>query len=523
MRLIRYAPLLLSTLLVAGNCDRQLFTINAERGIVISEILEQLGVQCGFSIAPQDSNVTMAILGREMMRLSLNNVTLDELLDLLITENGLSYERKGSILKIWALETKSYRVDYLSTQRSGTSSTDITLSTTATSQTSTTSATGGTGGSESNSATSRSGIAIKSDDTFVFWDRLEKDLLAAANTAQDDYIVQAPIINKEAGLITVTATKKQHERIKRYLDNLLSRIQKQVMIDVKIFEVTLDGSKTTGIDWSQIFNFQNVTVGAGGVAQMGPNPATVAMTTGQTMTYTTSDRFGGFFRFDKTMSINNLIAFLKTQGDVKSISNPKITTINNQPAVISSGDQIYYKLSSTTATTTTATTTASSEVLGSVFAGILLDITPQINDQNEIMLKINPTISKCRDSTQCVSTSVATRTMPPDLVKKEMSAVIKVKEGERIVVGGLISNEDGLTEKKVPLLGDIPLLGYLFKQEVKSKSVKELVIVITTHLISSEEETPTLRDLGYEKLDEKDLSSAKPVDSNMTAMAQQVQ
>jgi len=175
-------------------------------------------------------------------------------------------------------------------------------------------------------------------------------------------------------------------------------------------------------------------------------------------------------------------------------------TLNNQPALISVGRELFYKIqSASTASGGGGAVAAQGELVDSVFAGILLDITPEIDENGYITLKINPSISETVDS---VSADNATRKIPPDLLRRQIASVVKVKDGEHAILGGLITSKTGYKVNKVPLLGDIPLLEYAFKHEEKIETVEELVLIITPHIVKHSKSV-SLKDLGYTKLNEK--------------------
>ena len=197
-------------------------------------------------------------------------------------------------------------------------------------------------------------------------------------------------------------------------------------------------------------------------------------------------------------TLDQVIKFLKTQGDVNAISNPKILTLNNQPALITSGTELFYKIKNSTTSTGTATTTSENETINSVFSGILLDITPEISNDGTIMLRINPSVSEAVGE---VSTLNTLRTMPPDLNRRQMSSVVRVKDGAQIVLGGLINTKTDTNGNKIPLLGDIPLIGWLFKTETYTKQTQEMVIIIEPHIIKKEGNNVALSDLGYRRMD----------------------
>jgi general secretion pathway protein D len=147
---------------------------------------------------------------------------------------------------------------------------------------------------------------------------------------------------------------------------------------------------------------------------------------------------------------------------------------------------------------------ATNEIIDSVFAGILLDITPEISSDGTITLKINPSVS---DTIQPITDDNTQRTMPPDLERRQMASVVTVKDGSHVILGGLITDKIQTAVNKVPLLGDIPLLGNAFKYDEKTDEKIELVIIVTPHLVKAKNRM-TLKDLGFARLS----------DSNMTKM-----
>ena len=173
--------------------------------------------------------------------------------------------------------------------------------------------------------------------------------------------------------------------------------------------------------------------------------------------------------------------------------------------MITVGKQYFYKIkNSTTTSNTGGSTVAQNEIIDSVFAGILLDITPEIAADGTITLKINPSIS---DTITPVTNDNLNRSMPPDLERRQMASVVTVKDGSHVILGGLITDKINKSTNKVPLLGDIPLLGYAFKYDELTDEKVELVIIVTPHLVEAKS-SMTLKDLGYDRLS----------DSNMTKM-----
>ncbi|NWF65880.1 MAG: pilus (MSHA type) biogenesis protein MshL [Campylobacterales bacterium] len=509
--------LFLITNLSANSCMNNFLDINIVNSVTIMDVISQLSDQCDFSVIVQ-SQISNEKLNQEISNIKIKDMTLLEIFDLILKDYDIGYTFENNVLKINYLVTKTFKLDYFSTQRTAKSNTGIQIS--------------GGGGSGTNSnqnsntqqagstttSTTDSGTTIESTDESNFWKEIKeeiKELLARTDTHVD---VKEPLINKMAGLITVTGTNEQIKLVEDYIKRLEKRLQKQVLIDVKLYSVLLDKSNKTGIDWNQIFALQNVAIeygknfnkGSTKTAEEGAtfaDSATVAHTDPITNTITqTLDKAGSnrlnftsggssVLTLNGAIEIKDIISFLKKNGDVKSISNPKVLTLNNQPALISVGKEIYYRQTQIVDTQNNANIqTRTGYDIKSIFAGVLLDITPSVFENDEIMLKINPSLSSIDSTLEKSSTTV--REIPPDLNRKQLSSVIKVKDGEKIIMGGLISSNTNSNEQKVPILGDIPIMGELFKSNVDIESSEELVIVITPHIIEHGSKI-SLKKLGY--------------------------
>jgi general secretion pathway protein D len=550
-----------ATLLSASayaNCTYELFNIASVKGTTVGEFVDQISDECGISIIIADAEAE-SILKKQMNKTYLKNLTLNEVLDLIVKENDLQYTLKNNVLKISYLTTKTYNIDYIISERKGVGSTDIRLSSNTGSssqgrqnsnsqQQSPQGNQGNQGnqGKSSSGSSSESGTNISTIDEVKFWDTLEIEIRNILNRPEDQYktltkeknsdgketeILSAGkneiYVNKHAGLVTVTGTGKQIKRLDTYIEDLQKKMQSQVMIDVKMYSVVFNDGSTTGIDWSQIYNLQNFNLGfnnakrtnvAGGTfdsAYEGDKVQTVGITGSVANTITgvqeptlglvdvsgvraPVDAVSKLFTMSNSISINNLLMFLKTQGDVYSISNPKVMTLNNQPALITAGTELFYRtINTSTLAGGTTGEQAVTEVISSVFSGVLLDITPEISQDGSITLRINPSVS---DVVGNLASDNSQRRMPPDLSRRQISSVVTVKDGTRIILGGLINRKSSSTTTKVPLLGDIPVLGYLFKQEGVTEKVEELVVIIEPHIVKKDGSNVGLSDLGYSRL-----------------------
>ena len=512
------AATMLMTSSLNADCTYQLFSISSVKGTQISEFVDQLSDECSFTVIVTDPEAEK-LLGKELNKTNLKNLTIDEVLDLVLKENNLFYELENNILHISYLVTKTFDIDYIITTRKSVGTTGVTLSSNSGQSEASTAGQGSTQGgaqgggqqSQSSGNDSESGITIETKDEVSFWENLDLEFQSILNRPEDDYSADAPIINKTAGLVTVSATPRQLKRLEIYLVELQRKAKAQVLIDVKLLGVKLDNKHETGIDWSQLYALQNFDLSLeylskNNVTEWTDPEGTIKTAGNQAVNN------AHLFRATGKGSLDEVVKFLKTQGNVKAISNPKILTLNNQPALISVGNEYFYKIEQTTNQQGSGggvANTLQNDIVNSVFAGILLDITPEIDDQGRITLKINPSLSDTIIPIQASDGSGDSndRSIPPDLNKRQLSAVVTVQDGERVILGGLIQSKDSINENKVPLLGDIPILGWLFKYEEKINTIEELVIVVEPHIIKDGKQTISLSELGYSGLNEEQLDS----------------
>ncbi len=493
--------LLATTNIEANSCQNEHFSVTIKKQLSIADAIENLAETCGFSVIVKDAAARKK-MEKKLYYIRLKNASLDEFLRTVLSDNDLSYTLKNDKLKISYLTTRTFKVHYIASSRNGKSSANINIA---------------NAGRASKGSSSKSGMSISSDDKFDFWGKLKKEVHQILVTSGDGsmhftkkgdvWVDQAgnewaynptePIVDPEAGLITVTGTPQQIKRVAKYISSLAKQVKTQVMIDVKILSVTLNNDKATGIDWTQLYGLENFKFSSFLMDQKNVKKAETKDGKIDLKEYFPGIRPNQAKATYLTQyaTINDVIKFLKTQGTVKTISNPKIMTLNNQPALISVGKEIFYKTTSSTTVSGTNGTTSQSETIDSVFAGILLDITPEIDKRGMITLKINPSITE----TDGPVGQSGTRNMPPDLIRRQISTVIKVKNGKHAILGGLISTSEGISKSKVPLLGDIPLIGEAFKKNRRIKKTEELVVIITP-TITSGKGSLSLKKLGYRSI-----------------------
>jgi len=478
----------------AEGCMDKLFSVTINDTLTIGDAVDNLAETCGLTVIVKDSGAQHR-MKKHLYYVKLKNASLKSFLDTLLRDNDLNYRLEGNKLSISYLQTKTYKVHYITGQRTGKSSANVIVA-------------GGSSnynGKNSNNVDTGKGstITIESNQEFQFWNTIKDEIHRILNTAGDgsvhftkvgdswigpdgqkwEYNPLEPVVNPEAGMVTVTGTARQLARVDRYIATLMKQIKTEVMIDVKILDVSLNNNKTYGVDWNKIYN---VGISFNGDYSVGTGANPTALT-------------GGSFTATFTGDLTGVLKFLNSQGDVTIVSSPKVMTLNNQPAMISVGKEIYYRLLTTNKVGGSDTATSEDQTIESVFAGILLDITPEVDERGMITLKVNPSITTLVDPESSAGVIDGIRVMPPDMQRRQISAVIKVRDGDHAILGGLITRTKGKTTDKVPLLGDIPILGHAFKKDSVIESTDELVIIITPHIIRNHKNV-SLKEMGFKTM-----------------------
>ena len=490
------------TTVSANVCSNQHFSVTIKKELSIADAVDNIAETCGLSVVVKDA-LAQDRLKKKLYYIRLKNTSLDNFLNTVLRDNDLRYTLKDNKLIISYLTTKTFKIHYIASDRRGTSSANINIA--------------NAGKAKSKSTSSSSGMTISSDDNFKFWSKVKNEVHRILVTAGDgsmhfskqgdswvdakgnkwQYNPTEPIVDAEAGLLTVTGTPRQLRRVAKYISAMAKQVKSQVLIDVKILSVTLNNDKQTGIDWNQLYGLEDFTINTIAMSQKNMSEW---KTEGDKITEAkyapgTKPSNAQLFETRGHATINDVIRYLKTQGTVKTVSNPKVMTLNNQPALISVGKELFYKTKSSSTSKDTSGETTTNETIDSVFAGILLDITPEIDKRGMITLKINPSITE----TDGPIGASGTRTMPPDLIRRQISTVIKVRNGKHAILGGLISTAESSVDSSVPLISKIPLFGEAFKRTRKIKKTEELVVVITPRIISGGKNL-SLKSLGYRSI-----------------------
>jgi MSHA biogenesis protein MshL len=283
------------------------------------------------------------------------------------------------------------------------------------------------------------------------------------------------ISNPEAGVIVVRATARQHEKVQEYLDQVLVSSRRQVMIEATIAEVNLSDDYQQGISWDRV---------AAGIAKTGLSLSQgIGTVTGTGLLTLTAKKTGsGGSTFSTTLKL------LETFGNVKVLSSPKLSVLNNQTAMLKVVDNVVYftvKADTTTSATGTGQTTVTTTP-NSVSVGLVMSVTPQISENDTVLLNVRPTISRLlgegkKDPNPNIPAGISN--FVPEIQTREMESMLRLTDGEVAIMGGLMSDELSNTTNTVPMLSTLPGIGVLFTSRKDVMKKTELVILLKPTII----------------------------------------
>ncbi|AVZ79749.1 pilus (MSHA type) biogenesis protein MshL [Zoogloeaceae bacteirum Par-f-2] len=449
------------------------------------------------------------------LSLSLRNVTVAEVMDAVRDVYGYDIRRNRAGWQVFpaALQSRLFNVNYINLNRDGRSETRVSSGQLRANDQN------GTAASSGQESPNPASSQIETTSRSRFWTELEQSLrlivgldgasppdpAAATPTAADPTAGAAPVsaalpagravmVNPHTGLVLVRGMPAELREVESFLASLQDTVTRQVLIEAKILEVVLADGYQTGINWAglQAGKDGSILIGQGpgysGSSQpannslLGMLDSTGAFSPFQPGSGLDANAFGGIFSVAlQARDFGAFIELLKTQGDVQVLSSPRIATMNNQKAVIKVGsDEFFVTGISSTNTTTGTTTTVTPDIeLTPFFSGIALDVTPQIDPNGDVLLHIRPAVTEVVDQTKTLTVFGQTQTLPLAFsTMREADSIVRAKNGQIIVIGGLMQDTQRDDRASVPLLGDLPVLGDLFRHTKKSRRKTELVILL---------------------------------------------
>ncbi len=338
-------------------------------------------------------------------------------------------------------------------------------------------ASGGSGGAPLKGDVSLESKADKA--SFAFWDSIESTLatlLSVEGSDEESDGQQASfIVNRMTGTIIVTASKKDLSKARNYITNLKNVLSRQVQIEARIVEVQLSDALKYGVDWETFGKW------------LGSNPMRMNASAFNDVVPGNGPRFEVAILDND--NITGVLRALQQQGDVKTLSNPRVNIMNGQTSMLSVGRNTTFISRVETTTTTSegsAPVTTFTVDTNSILSGVLFGLVPFIDSNNEVTLAITPIVTNLveleAETIGAAGNSVEIKLPTVDL--REMSTTIKVLDGQLVIIGGLIDKKEVLRENKIPFLGDIPVVGTAFKSIEKTYENTELIIMLIPRVIS---------------------------------------
>jgi len=433
---------------------------------------------------------------------NLKDVNVPEALAAIRELYGYDYRFDGNRVFVQPLtpQTRFYSIPYPTAVRQGKSELRVTSGSIAdTTKSNNGTAAGTTTTNAPSTAVQLDSSRVETSSKTDFWSEL-KDTVAlligcAGATCPPDRSVMA---SPHTGMLAVRALPKDQRQVAEYLKAARLTVERQVMIEAKIIEVTLNEGAQTGINWAYFNKGSNLSKGANAglldVPKTLPQPTTTvgdllggglpASTGATTGLGATPGLFGLALQ---TSNFLALINFLEAQGGVQVLSSPRIAAINNQKAVLKVGTDEFFVTGVTSNTTSTgaSTTTAPTVTVQPFFSGIALDVTPQIDERGHIILHVHPSVSSVTTNNKDIDLgSLGLYRLPlAASTVSETDSIVRLKDGEIAAIGGLMTRSSQDTRSGVPGLADIPGLGALFRNDVASRAKHELVILLKPTVI----------------------------------------
>ena len=472
---------------------------------------------------PYNMVVHPKITGR--ISLAMKGVTVSEVLEVINDVYGYAYRETptGFVVLPATLQTRIFEVDYLNLRRAGVSRMTVSSGQV------TGGATGGNGNRGANdSGASQSGqqgsqpsqgrsqrgagqiagSGIETNYEADFWTELQDTLEQIIGEQAGHQVV----VNAQSGVVVVRAMPEQLRRIEDYLEVVQTIAQRQVIIEAKVIEVQLNDGYQAGINWVAVaensngdtytFGQSTPPTGFGGdFDDLGGRP--IVIEPGEVTTGFVSTALGGAFAMAFDIGdFNSFIELLSAQGETRVLSSPRVSTLNNQKAVIKAGSDEYFvtNVSSQTVTGTASSTSLDIE-LTRFFSGVALDVTPQIAADGSIIMHIHPTISEVTDQQKVITVSGQSDTLPLAFSEiREADSIVRAESGQIIVIGGLMRNTSRKEVFGMPVLSKIPGIGRLFRSERQIELKTELVILLKPIVVDNDNVWAQLADESLQRV-----------------------
>lgn len=423
-----------------------------------------------FSLA-SDAGLQLTINGALDARVTLSSIDqpMDATLSLLATQAGFAWQKRGNTLVVWGGEafSYSYPINYLNIHRRTQSSVGLAT------QVGTINATDTSGGSIANSSQTR----VENISEHHFWDSLAADIKSILEQQPGESEAATSFsLNREAGLLTLYAKPDIHRGLQRYIKLLHSSTQRQVLIEATVVEVALSDNFDAGVDW------QVLAKGISGVnaAQILVGAPLVAADTVNRITAPAG--LISLVQQGNNSDVQATLSLLEQFGDVRILSRPRIIALNNQSSVLKVVDnRVYFTVNVQRRQTDEKDEVVTETEIHTVPVGLVMNVTPQISENNMVMLNVRPTLSRILGFVDDPNPELAlanVRNGVPEIQVREMESMLQVASGNVAIIGGLMQETHSDSDARLPGLGAIPVLGRLFARQRREHRQTELLIVL---------------------------------------------
>lgn len=448
------------------------FSFRAEN-VPIKQALAMFARANGLNIVPD-----LDVVGD--VTVEFRNLPLDLAMRALLDANGYYFVKEGDLIRVRNRETRLFHVDYIHTTRAGQGSSAVMISSSGGAA-----GGGGTGSTGGTAAEQGSTMTVTADTTIDFWADLREQLGTLLSETG------SVTINSLGGTVLVSDGHRRVEEIARFLDSVTGSVLRQVDLEVEIFELAFRDEQQLGVNWSWVSEYLNdasfTTLPGfdGPVPNVPGRPSSLPSTGGLIVRQPVfgPELSGSAYRAEYShRGIEAVVEALRQQGNLKVVSKPRLRTLNNQPAVVRVGQDIPVFLRQVTITGGDDALITENETIQTVTVGTVLSITPQVSSDGLITLDITPAVSRLVR----MDTSASGNTSAPVIDIRQASSIVRLRDGDTIVMGGLVQEGEFATQRKVPILGDLPLLGRLFSAEATATERTELVFFLTPRVVPTE-------------------------------------
>jgi MSHA biogenesis protein MshL len=443
---------------------------------------------------------------------NLKDVTLQETLEAVREMYGYDYKVDGTRISIKPLtmQTKMFHVNYLVGKRRGVSNLRVTstsVSNAVNNQNGNNNQNSGSQGSSNqsgqNNAFGQNQGQAESTDVNTssdndFWGDLKAAIEAIVGSKEGGRSI---VISPQSGVLVIRAMPDELRNVDAYLKATQLAVDRQVILEAKILEVELNDSYQSGVNWASFGKVGGNPLAAGVIspgATLAPlssgqataiaDPSTgLSAVAGYSLSSAASAAGSMFGLAFQTKNFAALLSFLETQGTVHVLSSPRVAAVNNQKAVLKIGTDEFFVtgVTTTTSSTNSGNTVTPSVTLQPFFSGVVLDVTPQIDEKGNILLHVHPSVSQVSTVTKDVDLGSAGSLILPlaSSATSELDSIVRGQNGQIVAIGGLMRQSSTNDASQLPGAGNMPVLGTLFGSRKRVNQKRELVVLIKPTIV----------------------------------------